>query len=686
MNKTNRSIILAGSLFLAIAGISTGVGYAAWTYGESAENKVISINGSAGGWIFYPVDGGFFHIKNGTADFSDPFSGSKYGFTIKSGVATKGKNDSSDISAAFLPITDGGTTVISGISDFASNSDFFQHETKMVEVYIPTSYSKIGNYAFSECANLTKVSFFKASSYYSSAADAVSLSIGNGAFYDCSSITELSFPSVPLTIGSSALNGTGVSTLDLSKATSIGAFALGNCLSLTSVTLSDSLTSLGAYVFYSDALLNNVVIPSSITSIQESSFQSCSSLSSITFNGNITSLESASFSDCPALQSISLPSTLTSIGETAFAIYDGTVPLSIEFGGTKAQWDAVSKGTNWNYGRTVHMKYNLGSGTVVSSVMSDFTNSSVLSNYAGSTVECADGSVTVSDDGKSYSINVTVDPVKYNDWSQTGNNKLTAITIDTDSNTTTINKGVFMNNTNLTTVDLSGCNNLVIGDQAFKGDTALTSVTLPSSVSSIGSEVFYGCTKLSTLDVATTNDLSIGSSAFSGCPSLSSVSISSDGTLSLGSYAFFGNSTSPALKSVSLYGKNGITFGSQVFKNNTSLETLSISSPGNAITIPSETFYNDTKFTSIDLSSCSSLNIGNSAFAYCDSLTDIYLPKNVTLGRYNFTVRDASVSLNIHYAGTLSEWASACTLSSYQISNRSTVNVICSDGTKTISQ
>ena len=57
---------------------------------------------------------------------------------------------------------------------------------------------------------------------------------------------------------------------------------------------------------------------------------------------------------------------------------------------------------------------------------------------------------------------------------------------------------------------------LKIGDSLFKGCNSLTSVTIPSNVTSIGSSAFYGCSSLTSVKIPS-NVTSIGSSAFYGC-------------------------------------------------------------------------------------------------------------------------------------------------------------------------
>ena len=77
-----------------------------------------------------------------------------------------------------------------------------------------------------------------------------------------------------------------------------------------------------------------------------------------------------------------------------------------------------------------------------------------------------------------------------------------------------------------------------IGNEAFHGCCGLTSLVIPSGVTSIGDEAFYGCSGLTSL-VIPSSVTSIDRSAFSGCSSLTSLTIPSSVT-SIGNYAFEG--------------------------------------------------------------------------------------------------------------------------------------------------
>jgi hypothetical protein len=76
-----------------------------------------------------------------------------------------------------------------------------------------------------------------------------------------------------------------------------------------------------------------------------------------------------------------------------------------------------------------------------------------------------------------------------------------------------------------------------IGSYAFYGCTSLTSVTIPSGVTEIGMRAFSDCTRLTSITIPE-GVTSIGSMAFAGCTSITSVTIPASVT-AMGNYAFY---------------------------------------------------------------------------------------------------------------------------------------------------
>jgi len=101
-----------------------------------------------------------------------------------------------------------------------------------------------------------------------------------------------------------------------------------------------------------------------------------------------------------------------------------------------------------------------------------------------------------------------------------------------------------------------------IGDYAFN-KTSLTTVTIPSSVTSIGNGAFTSCNHLTSITIPA-GVTSIGHYAFSNCNSLSSVTIPASVT-SIGGSAFGGCNS---LTSVTIYAPSLTEYGYGAFNDN----------------------------------------------------------------------------------------------------------------------
>ena len=134
---------------------------------------------------------------------------------------------------------------------------------------------------------------------------------------------------------------------------------------------------------------------------------------------------------------------------------------------------------------------------------------------------------------------------------------LTSLTIP--SGVTSIGDWAFSGCSGLTSLTIpSGVTS--IGEGAFRGCSGLTSLTLPSCVTSIGSKAFRGCSGLTSLTIPS-GVTSIGDWAFSGCSGLTSLTLPS-GVTSIGEGAFYDCS---GLTSIYAYLEKIPKLGSDVF-------------------------------------------------------------------------------------------------------------------------
>ena len=173
----------------------------------------------------------------------------------------------------------------------------------------------------------------------------------------------------------------------------------------------------------------------------------------------------------------------------------------------------------------------------------------------------------------------------------------------------------------------SGCTNLAfaslpagvtsIGSNAFNGCTNLALTSLPAGVPSIGNNAFNGCTNLA-LTSLPEFVTSIGNKAFQGCTNLALTSLP-EGLTRIGEYAFQGctnlvlASLPESLTSIDYY----------MFDGCTKLALTSL--PAGVTSIDSYAFKNCTGLTSITFKGTPT-TIASSAFNGCTNLTDIRVP------------------------------------------------------------
>ena len=181
-----------------------------------------------------------------------------------------------------------------------------------------------------------------------------------------------------------------------------------------------------------------------------------------------------------------------------------------------------------------------------------------------------------------------------------------------------------------------------IGSDAFKY-SSLTSVTIPNSVTSIGSYAFESCYSLTSVNIPN-SVTSIGDGAFQGCHGLTSVTIS-DITAWL-SISFAGSESNPLCYAYHLFlnGEevkdltipNSVTsIGDYTFSGCSSLTSVTI--PSSVTSIGGYAFQRCSSLTSVTIGN-SVTTIGYSAFSDCSSLTSVTIPNSVTsIGDYAFS-------------------------------------------------
>lgn len=180
-----------------------------------------------------------------------------------------------------------------------------------------------------------------------------------------------------------------------------------------------------------------------------------------------------------------------------------------------------------------------------------------------------------------------------------------------------------------------------IGSYAFINCTQLKSIDIPSTVTSIGNHAFYGCTALSSVNLPE-SITTIPLNCFTDCKSLRNINLPETLT-SIGEKAF----ARSGLMSIML--PNSLTeIGAEAFDGCTALANINF--PDNLTAIPASAFYYCTSLTSINLPE-SITQIGSYAFNHCTALREItcraFNPPAISGDTFGAT-QQSSITLNVY--------------------------------------
>ncbi len=160
-----------------------------------------------------------------------------------------------------------------------------------------------------------------------------------------------------------------------------------------------------------------------------------------------------------------------------------------------------------------------------------------------------------------------------------------------------------------------------LSDACFTGLDSVEEFVLPRSVTSVGKNAFADCTKLTKFTAP--GLIELGDEVFRGCTALTEITLSETVT-SLGAGLFQGCT---ALRKVTL--PEGIRkLPDYLFLNCTALETVNI--PSSVVELGTETFAYCIRLTTITLPDRLT-TLGNNTFLSCTGITRIVLPDSVTV-------------------------------------------------------
>ena len=502
----------------------------------------------------------------------------------------------------------------------------------LTSVTIPNSVTSIGSSAFSSCSGLEKaiVPNINIKNWCSIK---FSNSTDNPLYYahhlysdENTEITKLVIPD-------------GV--------TSIPNYVFSGCSGLTSVTIPNSVTSIGSSAFSGCSSLTSVTIPNSVTSIGSSAFSGCSGLTSVTIPNSVTSISDRAFSGCSGLTSVTIPNSVTSIGSSAFSGCSGLTSITWNAKNYPA-FSSYSSSPFYNI-RTQITEFIIGDDMTSIPAYMCYEMSNLKSMTIPNSVTSIGSSAFNGCSGLQKVIVPNIDIKKWCSitfGSSSDNPLYYAHHLYSDENTEITELVIPDGVTSIPNYVFSGCSGLTsvtipnsvtsISSSAFEGCSGLKSITWNAknypAFSSYSSSPFYNirtqitefimgdemtsipsymCYRMSNLTSVTIGSsvTSIGSAAFSSCSGLEKVIVPNIDIKNWCSIKFASYTDNPLYYAHHLYSDK-----------NTEITELVI--PYDVTNISSSAFSGCSGLTSVTIPN-SVTNIGEDAFSGCSGLTSV---------------------------------------------------------------
>lgn len=325
-------------------------------------------------------------------------------------------------------------------------------------------------------------------------------------------------------------------------------------------------TSIGTSAFEGLTNLQSVTLPTSVNTIGTDAFYGCTKLGSVNWEEGLTTINLRAFYNCN-LTEITIPSTVTSIGNAAFK---GNPTTTI-----------VWKPADCSIGSDSEAPFYSTNSQVTSFTFADGVE--VVPAYICKNMSLLD-------------------------------------TIVLPASVNRLGQYAFMNCTNLKSINLPATQK-TLPTSFLEGCSSLESIELPATLTTISADAFYGCTKLGSVNLEE-GLTSIGLRAFYNC-ALTEITIPSTVT-SIGNAAFKGNPTTTIVwkpKNCSIGSDSEAPF----YNSNSQVTSFTF---GDSVQVIPAYLCKYMKIETIAIPATVT-GVGQSAFMYCTNLKHFEFPQGI---------------------------------------------------------
>ena len=224
-----------------------------------------------------------------------------------------------------------------------------------------------------------------------------------------------------------------------------------------------SVVSIGNRAFDENDNIINVIISEGVTTLDTNVFYQCENIRYVSFPDGLETIPSSTFSTgSPKLRAVSIPDSVTTIGASAIVIT--VFPLIVLYSGTEEQWSTVT--------------INSGNSEITEGTIFYEVDNGIPAGECGADaqweLDVAKGVLTISGTGEMKDYKNST----YKAWYD----------LKTLFDTVVVNDGI-----------------TYIGQNAFSSLDYVTSISIPKSVISFGTDAFDDCERLKKIEVDINN-------------------------------------------------------------------------------------------------------------------------------------------------------------------------------------